>query len=153
MELCCLLPLCFALYHMHSFLPPWIPLPFSLLSLTCVKILPVLVFPTSGAKFWSEWLQTRSRCSFLDPFQSGLRPAFGTETALVALYGDLCRETREAAQRPGVPSISFGWCPCLDTPLSGQGLHGYCCLCSGDPLLGCSFCFYFVYLIFYVNRP
>ena len=29
---------------------------------------------------------------FLDPFQSGFRPGFGTETALVALYDDLCRE-------------------------------------------------------------
>ena len=29
---------------------------------------------------------------FLDPFQSGFRPGFGTETALVALYDDLCQE-------------------------------------------------------------
>ena len=28
----------------------------------------------------------------LDPFQLGFRPGFGTETALVALYYDLCRE-------------------------------------------------------------
>ncbi|KAF7240862.1 Receptor-type tyrosine-protein phosphatase T [Varanus komodoensis] len=29
---------------------------------------------------------------YLDPFQSGLRPGYGTESALVALYDDLCRE-------------------------------------------------------------
>ena len=29
---------------------------------------------------------------FLDPFQSGFRPGFGTETALVALFDDLCQE-------------------------------------------------------------
>ena len=29
---------------------------------------------------------------FLDPFQSGFRPGFGTETAVVALYDDFCRE-------------------------------------------------------------
>ncbi|XP_062992110.1 uncharacterized protein LOC134404983, partial [Elgaria multicarinata webbii] len=29
---------------------------------------------------------------YLDPFQSGFRPGFGTETALVALWDDLCRE-------------------------------------------------------------
>ena len=28
---------------------------------------------------------------YLDPFQLGFRPGFGTETALVALYDDLCR--------------------------------------------------------------
>ncbi|KAF7247735.1 hypothetical protein EYD10_06187 [Varanus komodoensis] len=28
----------------------------------------------------------------LDPFQSGFRPGYGTESALVALYDDLCRE-------------------------------------------------------------
>ena len=30
--------------------------------------------------------------NYLDPFQSGFRPDFGMETALVALYDDLCRE-------------------------------------------------------------
>ncbi|KAF7238147.1 Sperm-associated antigen 17 [Varanus komodoensis] len=29
---------------------------------------------------------------YLDPFQSGFRPGYGTESALVALYDDLCRE-------------------------------------------------------------
>uniref|UniRef100_A0A8D2LLU3 Reverse transcriptase domain-containing protein n=1 Tax=Varanus komodoensis TaxID=61221 RepID=A0A8D2LLU3_VARKO len=29
---------------------------------------------------------------YLDPFQSGFRPRYGTESALVALYDDLCRE-------------------------------------------------------------
>ena len=29
---------------------------------------------------------------FLDPFQLGFRPGYGTETALVALFDDLCRE-------------------------------------------------------------
>uniref|UniRef100_A0A8D2IPS6 Reverse transcriptase domain-containing protein n=1 Tax=Varanus komodoensis TaxID=61221 RepID=A0A8D2IPS6_VARKO len=29
---------------------------------------------------------------YLDPFQSGFRPGYGTESALVALYNDLCRE-------------------------------------------------------------
>ncbi|KAF7252606.1 putative RNA-directed DNA polymerase from transposon BS [Varanus komodoensis] len=29
---------------------------------------------------------------YLDPFQSGFRPKYGTESALVALYDDLCRE-------------------------------------------------------------
>ncbi|KAF7251725.1 RAS guanyl-releasing protein 1 [Varanus komodoensis] len=29
---------------------------------------------------------------YLDPFQSGYRPGYGTESALVALYDDLCRE-------------------------------------------------------------
>uniref|UniRef100_A0A8D2LDV0 Reverse transcriptase domain-containing protein n=1 Tax=Varanus komodoensis TaxID=61221 RepID=A0A8D2LDV0_VARKO len=35
---------------------------------------------------------------YLDPFQSGFRPGYGTESALVALYDDLCREKdRESA--------------------------------------------------------
>ncbi|KAF7244356.1 LINE-1 retrotransposable element ORF2 protein [Varanus komodoensis] len=29
---------------------------------------------------------------YLDPFQPGFRPSYGTESALVALYDDLCRE-------------------------------------------------------------
>ncbi|KAF7249944.1 Succinate--CoA ligase [GDP-forming] subunit beta, mitochondrial [Varanus komodoensis] len=29
---------------------------------------------------------------YVDPFQSGFRPRYGTESALVALYDDLCRE-------------------------------------------------------------
>ena len=29
---------------------------------------------------------------YLDPFQSGFRPGFGTGTAVVALYDDLCQE-------------------------------------------------------------
>ncbi|KAF7246241.1 RNA-directed DNA polymerase from mobile element jockey [Varanus komodoensis] len=29
---------------------------------------------------------------YLDPFQSGFRPGYGTESALVTLYDDLCRE-------------------------------------------------------------
>ncbi|KAF7242518.1 LINE-1 retrotransposable element ORF2 protein [Varanus komodoensis] len=30
--------------------------------------------------------------NYLDPFQTGFRPGYGTESALVALYDDLCRE-------------------------------------------------------------
>ena len=55
---------------------------------------------------------------FLDPFQSGFRPGFGTETALVALYDDLCRERDRGSvtcwfslisQRLSIPStmVSF----------------------------------------------
>ena len=36
---------------------------------------------------------------YLDPFQSGFRPGFGMETALVALWDDLCRE-RDRGVRP-----------------------------------------------------
>ncbi|KAF7251687.1 putative RNA-directed DNA polymerase from transposon BS [Varanus komodoensis] len=32
------------------------------------------------------------KIDYLDPFQSGFRPGYGTESALVALYNDLCRE-------------------------------------------------------------
>ncbi|KAF7239274.1 Inactive carboxypeptidase-like protein X2 [Varanus komodoensis] len=32
------------------------------------------------------------KTDYLDPFQSGFRPGYGTESALVALYDDLCRE-------------------------------------------------------------
>ncbi|KAF7249722.1 RNA-directed DNA polymerase from mobile element jockey [Varanus komodoensis] len=34
---------------------------------------------------------------YLDPFQSGCRPGYGTESALVALYDDLCRKDRGSA--------------------------------------------------------
>uniref|UniRef100_A0A8D2J284 Reverse transcriptase domain-containing protein n=1 Tax=Varanus komodoensis TaxID=61221 RepID=A0A8D2J284_VARKO len=34
---------------------------------------------------------------YLDPFQSGFRPGYGTESALVALYDDLCWEDRGSA--------------------------------------------------------
>ena len=38
-------------------------------------------------------LQTHlDEIDYLDPFQSGFRPGFVTETALVALYDDLCRK-------------------------------------------------------------
>ncbi|KAF7247621.1 RNA-directed DNA polymerase from mobile element jockey [Varanus komodoensis] len=49
---------------------------------------------------------------YLDPFQSSFRPGYGTESALVALYNDLCRE------RDGecIPVGSFG-------PLSGFRYH------------------------------
>ncbi|KAF7252107.1 putative RNA-directed DNA polymerase from transposon BS [Varanus komodoensis] len=44
----------------------------------------------------SEWWRDNSKHSdetdYLDPFQSGFRPRYGTESALVALYDDLCRE-------------------------------------------------------------
>ncbi|KAF7248256.1 Transcription factor ETV6 [Varanus komodoensis] len=38
-------------------------------------------------------LQARlDETDYLDPFQSSFRPRYGTESALVALYDDLCRE-------------------------------------------------------------
>ncbi|XP_061466651.1 uncharacterized protein LOC133377174 [Rhineura floridana] len=41
----------------------------------------------------ADQLQTLlDETDYLDPFQSGFRPGFGTETALVALYDDLCWE-------------------------------------------------------------
>ena len=56
---------------------------------------------------------------FLDPFKSGFRLGFGTETALVTLYDDLCRERDRGSvtlfiDTPG-PLSGFQhhrpWCP------------------------------------------
>ncbi|KAF7246328.1 GREB1-like protein [Varanus komodoensis] len=46
---------------------------------------------------------------YLDPFQSGFRPGYGTESALVALYNDLCREKDRECIPFGSPGPLTSW--------------------------------------------
>ncbi|KAF7242125.1 Transcription factor COE3 [Varanus komodoensis] len=52
------------------------------------------------------------KTDYPDPFQSGFRPGYGTESALVALYDDLCRERDRECVPVGPPG-----------PLSGFRYH------------------------------
>ncbi|KAF7253873.1 putative RNA-directed DNA polymerase from transposon BS [Varanus komodoensis] len=78
---------------------------------------------------------------YLDPFQSGFRPRYGTESALVALYDDLCRERdRGSASLLVLPDLSAAFDTIdhgiLLNRLAGLGIGGtawwwFCCYLNG----------------------
>ncbi|KAF7246247.1 Kappa-type opioid receptor [Varanus komodoensis] len=74
---------------------------------------------------------------YLDPFQSGFRPGYGTESALVTLYDDLCRERdRESASLLVLLDLSVAFDTIehgiLLDRLAGLGVGGTAlqCFCS-----------------------
>ncbi|KAF7250944.1 RNA-directed DNA polymerase from mobile element jockey [Varanus komodoensis] len=74
---------------------------------------------------------------YLDPFQSGFRPGYGTESALVALYNDLCRE-KDKGTGLGVRGTALRWfCSCLNGRFQKVVLGDYGSapwqLCHGVP--------------------